>query len=169
MMVVSPTHLFMKRKVGITTLHSVLSKYTDCLKAGFTFCGLGCLSFLDRLPPREAPNTSSHLTNKHATITGPSDPNAVISWLVSRQTATITEEDEFDTHADETDTPTTCHDTHSFVLPEKFTSDTGKQSHDTRPSRDFALDWTGFNGRCNKIADTCYAFWVEGALEVELI
>lgn len=26
----------------------------------------------------------------------------------------------------------------------------------------------GFNGRCNKVADTCYAFWVEASLAVGL-
>lgn len=26
--------------------------------------------------------------------------------------------------------------------------------------------WTGFNGRANKVADTCYAFWVGGSLQV---
>ena len=28
------------------------------------------------------------------------------------------------------------------------------------------LQWAGFNGRCNKVADTCYAFWVGGTLGV---
>ena len=26
--------------------------------------------------------------------------------------------------------------------------------------------WAGFNGRCNKVADTCYSFWVGGSLGV---
>ncbi|KAK5104811.1 geranylgeranyl transferase type-1 subunit beta, partial [Cryomyces antarcticus] len=26
--------------------------------------------------------------------------------------------------------------------------------------------WAGFNGRCNKLADTCYAFWVGASLDV---
>lgn len=30
----------------------------------------------------------------------------------------------------------------------------------------FDLNWTGYNGRCNKIADTCYAFWVGASLDV---
>jgi prenyltransferase beta subunit len=38
-----------------------------------------------------------------------------------------------------------------------------------RPSINFSLEWTGFNGRCNKIADTCYAFWVHGSLSVSLL
>lgn len=28
------------------------------------------------------------------------------------------------------------------------------------------LQWVGVNGRCNKVADTCYSFWVGGSLGV---
>ena len=28
------------------------------------------------------------------------------------------------------------------------------------------LSWVGFNGRTNKVADTCYSFWVGGTLSV---
>ena len=94
------------------------------------------------------------------------NPQAALRWLVSRQTATISEEDDFDTHGDETDTPATCHDAHSFVHPDTFKSETGRWNYETRPTSHFELNWTGFNGRCNKIADTCYAFWVGGALAV---
>jgi geranylgeranyl transferase type-1 subunit beta len=41
-------------------------------------------------------------------------------------------------------------------------------NYEGRPSINFSLEWTGFNGRCNKIADTCYAFWVHGSLSVRL-
>lgn len=30
------------------------------------------------------------------------------------------------------------------------------------------VQWAGFNGRANKVADTCYAFWVGGSLSVSL-
>lgn len=39
-------------------------------------------------------------------------------------------------------------------------------SYETRPSQSTDLAWTGYNGRCNKIADTCYAFWVGASLNV---
>lgn len=29
-------------------------------------------------------------------------------------------------------------------------------------------EFVGFNGRCNKMVDTCYAFWVGGSLDVRL-
>ncbi|KAF4552375.1 Prenyltransferase and squalene oxidase repeat-containing protein 2 [Elsinoe fawcettii] len=126
--------------------------------AGYTYCGLGALSFLDRLSI--SASTSAKETR------GPTTPDSTIKWLVSRQTATLTEEDSFDTLHDETDTPETCHDAHTFVAPARIPTDTGKLSFSTRPTRSFAQDWVGLNGRPNKIADTCYAFWVGGALHL---
>jgi len=133
--------------------------------AGFTFCGIGILSFMNRLTPAVTSTQNGHAITSED-ITGPSNPAKTLHWLVSRQTATITEDDDFDTHGDETDTPATCHDAHSFVHIEK--SQRGKESYEARPSSHFELSWTGFNGRCNKIADTCYAFWVGGALSVSV-
>lgn len=31
------------------------------------------------------------------------------------------------------------------------------------------LQWAGFNGRCNKVADTCYSWWVGGSLAVSKV
>ena len=89
-----------------------------------------------------------------------------IHWLVSRQTATLDEEDEFDTNADETDSSATCHDSHSFVKLRSFPSKTGKVSYEERPTSNFELQWAGFNGRPNKIADSCYTWWVFSTLSV---
>lgn len=33
---------------------------------------------------------------------------------------------------------------------------------------DHELQWAGFNGRPNKIADTCYSWWVCGSLAVSI-
>lgn len=68
--------------------------------AGLTYCAIAALYFLDRLPPKSTE--------------GLPDPELTLRWLVSRQTATIDEMDEFDTYGDETDTAETCHDA-SFV------------------------------------------------------
>ena len=43
-------------------------------------------------------------------------------------------------------------------------SDTISLNH---PSED--IQWAGFNGRCNKVADTCYSFWVGGTLAVRTL
>ncbi|THY21677.1 terpenoid cyclases/Protein prenyltransferase, partial [Aureobasidium pullulans] len=130
--------------------------------AGFTYCAVGALSNIKRLPSSPytplptSPSPKDSLTN----------PSLLIKWLVSRQTATISEEDDLDTYGDETDTAETCHDAHSFVYQDKFVSKRGEINYQARPTINFALDWTGFNGRCNKIADTCYAFWVHGSLSI---
>lgn len=47
-------------------------------------------------------------------------------------------------------------DTDNFVLPESL----GQMSLDDN------MRFVGFNGRCNKIADTCYCWWVGGTLQV---
>ena len=31
------------------------------------------------------------------------------------------------------------------------------------------VSWTGFCGRCNKVADTCYVFWVGASLKVSCV
>lgn len=133
-------------------------------QAGFTYCAIGALSNINRLPsPPYAPVPTS--SSPKAAL---NNPTLLIKWLVSRQTATISEEDELDTYGDETDTPETCHDAHSFVYQDKFVSKQGEMNYEGRPSVHFSLEWTGFNGRCNKIADTCYAFWVHGSLCVSI-
>ncbi|GAB7353271.1 hypothetical protein MBLNU459_g3777t1 [Dothideomycetes sp. NU459] len=132
--------------------------------AGFTYCAVAALSFLDRLPPSIHPLQPRPSSSDK--ITGLQNPQQLIRWLVLRQTATISDEDDFDTYGDETDTPETCHDAHSFVYQDEFPSKRGRDSYQARPSIRFDLDWTGFNGRCNKIADTCYAFWVHASLDI---
>lgn len=132
--------------------------------AGFTYCAIGALSNINRLPRIPYPLVPSPDV-KPSTLTNPA---MLIRWLVSRQTATISDEDEEDTYGDETDTAETCHDAHSFVHQDDFVSKQGRINYEGRPTVNFSLDWTGFNGRCNKIADTCYAFWVHGSLSVSL-
>ncbi|KAF2090626.1 geranylgeranyl transferas-like protein type i beta subunit [Saccharata proteae CBS 121410] len=130
--------------------------------AGFTYCAIGALSFLNRLPPNI---TASH-TNNTTPLPGIPDPALLTRWLVMRQTATLDEEDASDTYADETDSAVTCHDAHSYVKLQQFPSQKGEMSFRDRPTTHFELQWAGFNGRCNKIADTCYAWWVEGSLSM---
>lgn len=36
----------------------------------------------------------------------------------------------------------------------------------SRPTTSFMDKWAGMNGRCNKVADTCYAFWVGASLHM---
>ncbi|KAK5139093.1 hypothetical protein LTR04_003892, partial [Oleoguttula sp. CCFEE 6159] len=129
--------------------------------AGFTYCAISALSFVDRLP-----HGAKTRDDDDGPLAGLSDLHATIRWLASRQTATLDDDDEVDTNGDETDTPSTCHDAHTFVRLRGFPSEQGEQSYKERPTSHLDLQWAGFNGRCNKLADTCYAFWVGASLDV---
>jgi len=70
---------------------------------------------------------------------------ATIQWLVSRQTGYYEEDSE-----DESD----C-------------SDQNTSKADVCVEDEYqTFDFVGFNGRCNKVVDTCYAFWVGGSIDV---
>ena len=127
--------------------------------AGFTSCAIAALSFVDRLPlpPGQAPDgVRRGVTNLSNTL----------HWLASRQTATLEDDDSIDTYDDETDTSNTCHDAHSFVKVSKHPTVSMESTMGQQPKVHFDLAWVGMNGRCNKIADTCYAYWVSCPLQI---
>ncbi|ORY00020.1 geranylgeranyl transferas-like protein type i beta subunit [Clohesyomyces aquaticus] len=121
--------------------------------AGFTCCAVSALSLVDRLPlpANFAPKADDR-------IRGVSNLPLMLHWLTARQTMTLDEEDALDTYADETDSTATCHDGHAF-LPHNYTSEAGRKSIESQPTSHFEMSWVGMNGRANKIADTCYAWW----------
>jgi geranylgeranyl transferase type-1 subunit beta len=120
--------------------------------AGFTCCAISALSLLDRLPTQGPQSTDGR-------VRGVTNLPMTLHWLAARQTLTLDDEDESDTYGDETDSSATCHDSHSFVKLHSFPSKAGEQSFEARAKPPFDLQWVGLNGRCNKIADTCYAYW----------
>jgi prenyltransferase beta subunit len=89
----------------------------------------------------------------------------LLKWLVSRQTSDLGEEEESD---EEDDSPP---DQSEGLQP-----DTGNLSLDEKialipslpPPTEESLNWAGFNGRCNKYADTCYSLWNTGTLVVSV-
>ncbi len=91
----------------------------------------------------------------------------IIKWLLSCQTTALDEEDApNDIDPGNTDSAISYRDIqyleqlHFSPAPERplpYVSDASLQANRL---------WAGFNGRCNKIADTCYAFWVGGSLQV---
>lgn len=87
-------------------------------------------------------------------------------WLASRQTATLEDDDSIDTFDDETDTANTCHDAHSFVKVSAYPTTSMENTIGSQPKVPLDLTWIGMNGRCNKIADTCYAYWVSSPLQI---
>lgn len=127
--------------------------------AGFTSCAIAALSFVDRLPQPagEVPDGRRRgVTNLKNTL----------HWLASRQTATLEDDDGIDTFDDETDTANTCHDAHSFVKVSTNPTISMKTTVESQPKVHFDLAWVGMNGRCNKIADTCYVYWVSAPLQI---
>ena len=93
----------------------------------------------------------------------------ITKWLVSRQTVMLREDDELPMADEELPgltapkfSPPPIHIQGAFPVPVADAmvphASIEMSSHDLR--------WAGFNGRCNKVADTCYAFWVGGTLGV---
>ena len=126
-----------------------LGTYTDKLKAGYTYCAIASLSLLNRLPGssdiNEDPEKSSGLTNLSATI----------RWLVSRQLQYENmDEDSEDEDAQFQKRPDALAGIYANIEP----------SLDNLSIQENMF--IGFNGRTNKRADTCYAFWVGGSLAV---
>ncbi|KAK8202926.1 geranylgeranyl transferase-like protein type i beta subunit [Phyllosticta capitalensis] len=103
--------------------------------AGFTYCAIGALAFLGHLPTQTL-----------------ADPELTVRWLVARQTSRIEEDDSFDVE----DAPIAP----SMVKLQSLPSSEELEGLSSHPE----LPWAGFNGRCNKIADTCYAWWVGASL-----
>lgn len=126
---------------------------------GFTCCAVAALSFLDRLPlpPTQKPD---------GVVRGITNLPETLKWLVSRQTVTLDSDDGIDTLNDETDTSETCHDPQSFVKLGSYVSAQGDANMKSKSHPHFELQWIGMNGRCNKVADTCYAYWVSAPLKI---
>jgi geranylgeranyl transferase type-1 subunit beta len=97
----------------------------------------------------------------------------ILHWLVSRQTSLLKEESEGEGEEEdgesEPEGPIGHHHNH-------HQSTNVKQFGNLLPippvleaeALPLDFDCAGFNGRCNKPADTCYSFWVGASLGVSL-
>lgn len=90
---------------------------------------------------------------------------SLIRWLVARQTAEL-EDDQGDN--EETISASQLRqlqvNIQGLTLDDKISGLT-----DLRPNKmESEPRWAGFNGRCNKLADTCYSFWNMATLQVSL-
>jgi geranylgeranyl transferase type-1 subunit beta len=111
------------------------------LPAGYTYCAISALSLLDRppTPPLQPPALERGI---------PSRP-ALVAWLTSRPFAYVPPSSAEGGGNDEDE-----EDEDNFAQPAAL-------SAAALPAADATA---GYNGRCNKVADTCYAWWVAGAL-----
>ncbi|KUI57785.1 Geranylgeranyl transferase type-1 subunit beta [Cytospora mali] len=125
--------------------------------AGYAYCAVAALALLDR--PLERGKVAEGQTPCHkksqALQKGIGDIPGFISFLVSRQfvylepTRENAGKDYYED--DEEEDP----DSANFLLANLSLAECTE-----------AAKHVGFNGRCNKVADTCYTWWVLGSLSV---
>lgn len=110
-------------------------------QAGYAYCAVATLALLDRAAA-DAARPNRYLES------GIPDIPALVHWLVCRQLA-YTEDDESDDDA--ADDATTAAEPPASEMA---------SLHITEPAL------VGYNGRPNKVVDTCYTWWVAGALRI---
>lgn len=115
--------------------------------AGFSCCAISALALLDRLPAKSSEEDDGRLR-------GVSNLPLTLHWLASRQT-TVIEED------DSSSDPISNYDPRSsFVKLNSRPPELDMKEEDMPPQDSWPNpEYVGLNGRCNKIADTCYAYW----------
>ncbi|KAF7597439.1 hypothetical protein BBP40_003686 [Aspergillus hancockii] len=121
--------------------------------SGHTYCAIGALTFLGRLSKNYKP--MALLTPG----TGPFE--SLVRWLVARQTAELGNDEESGEEDD--------HVTEGVKDPSATVEGLSSDAKADRlpviqPATEDSLRWAGFNGRCNKYADTCYSFWNTASL-----
>lgn len=131
--------------------------------AGWTYCGVGALSLLDRLP---SPHKKGNDEGNHGSPADSLLLPQLLHWLTSRQTSVLQEDGEYEVSDEDateesrlSQAPSTS-DLQAAVVPPSDISRSGTPMEFTTDD----LLWAGFNGRCNKVADTCYSFWAGGTL-----
>ncbi|KXG45344.1 Terpenoid cyclases/protein prenyltransferase alpha-alpha toroid [Penicillium griseofulvum] len=107
--------------------------------SGHTYCAVGSLDFLRR--------TSNDLIPVPLLSAGSNQFESLITWLASRQTAQLEEPQEDEDHKQTLVAETGSLDDRVHRLP------------NVQPIEADTISCAGFNGRCNKYADTCYSFW----------
>ena len=136
--------------------------------AGETFCGIAVLKLLGRLP---SPIHSKE-TSFQDPILGSDFIEKVTRWLVYRQTVHLYEDDDEEEEEDKDEIdeePNGMAFTPGFQVrgshPAKLVHPQPALAQPTSieapPEK---LFWAGFNGRFNKVADTCYSWWVGASL-----
>lgn len=153
--------------------------------AGWTYCGIGALSLLGKLPPKRSNRLMPTIDD---TDISSSFYENVVHFLVCLQTSRSQEEElDISPGNPSSDGP-------SGKAPSSHASSTSTSrfqvqgasvdylqgpapSPSERPLSAFSslavtaaeTERAGFSGRCNKIADTCYSFWVGGTLAVRTL
>lgn len=107
-----------------------------------------------------------------ANPSAPADPANVLRWLVWKQTELTDPDAGLDTEFRTAETaPNTQHAEGIHVSPNKGDGSVKPARQDPDQSVgssifDLLVDGAGMCGRTNKVADTCYAFWVCASLDI---
>ncbi|OJD13721.1 hypothetical protein AJ78_05853 [Emergomyces pasteurianus Ep9510] len=126
--------------------------------AGLTYCALASFSFLGCIVPSGVHDVSvsSRATTKFEDL---------IRWLTWRQTIQLEETEECES---DTDKQSNIGEVNMEKTDVSLDENIAALPDIPSPSLQSCegLHWAGFNGRLNKIADTCYSFWVTGTLGI---
>ena len=159
--------------------------------AGFTYCALGALALTNRLPnssPSSPGNCGDQNVQEMDGFAGLTSRRRTMEWLLARLTTSI-EDDELEeddgksvpTSSQKIGAPPTIPGTPvsreelqpSFAKVRSVPagqleppSSPGQLYSKDIPSGFIQVCWLGFNGRCNKTADTCYCWWAGASLKV---
>jgi prenyltransferase beta subunit len=143
-----------------------LGTFTDCAKAGLTYCAICALSFLGRTPED---NVRGAAFNDKREIAY----EECVYCIVSRQSIYLEDIDENDHQLDAalpSSDPFLGTSPTIGYLPHLGPLCLDEEPRDPSPpplsTREEDMRYVGFNGRPNKIVDTCYSFWNLGALAV---
>ncbi|KAI1200991.1 terpenoid cyclases/protein prenyltransferase alpha-alpha toroid [Nemania serpens] len=107
--------------------------------SGYAYCAVAALALLDASDPEPHAPPNRYI---HAGI--PSIPS-LIHFLASRQLVYSDSQDGDESNDDDNDTP-------DYLSPSSLADDASRT--------------VGFNGRLNKVPDTCYTWWNSGALSL---
>ena len=152
--------------------------------AGFAYCGVGALSLLGKLP---STGRFTEVVSKSNDAVDEEFVQEMLHWLVFRQTALMQEPEDqseclisnelISPPASNGVPPSVCF----HVQDAPFALSSGSKMKPLSPSPESVpnfppigslqisqedLLFQGLNGRCNKVADTCYSFWAGGTLDV---
>lgn len=121
---------------------------------------MGALALLHRTGSIDQPEILSPQSERYQSLLG---------WLVSRQTTDLEEEYDDDDEMDAKDEPSSAPDLAEEKASEMNTGEQVGKLPEFVPLDESSRKWAGFNGRLNKLADTCYCFWVTGTLGVSIL
>lgn len=177
-MVASPKDQDTNRTVRGTQADESFHSFTFA-SAGLTYCAIDALALLGRSPEKGLDTPDARRSSGTISL------DDCTRWVLSRQTTYLEEDEpEDDEPASSIPQPEAVplpssplgspHATHfplTPLSPPKTPSPVRMQMVAApilnRAKQD--LLWAGFNGRTNKIADTCYCFWNTAALAVVVL